>query len=352
MAGNASRIRFTWKAANRSAPDGAGQETHLMSLYCTLFDRNYLSRGLALHASLLRHCPAFKLAILCLDEFTQKVLESLDLPRVVLVSLSSLEAFDADLRLAKSGRTKVEYYFTCKPVLMRYLFDRYDARVTYLDSDLYYFSDPSALEQEYAAGSVALTPHRFPARLTERNQFGRFNAGWVSANSSVEGRRFIDWWRERCIEWCRMDVEETRFGDQKYLDRVPDLFSNVIVLGAAGANLAPWNLEGAKVEQSPRGVLVDGEPLYFFHFHGVRKVIGKLYDSGLDGYGVHLTLEIRKTIYSPYLAGLAHAEALARKAYVYRGEPVTVGAFSLLDTIRRFKRAAQLVAGGTCVIGP
>jgi len=195
-----------------------------MTLYCTLFDRNYISRGLALHASLLRHYPDFKLAILCLDEFTQEVLAGLALPHVELVSLSALEALDADLLRAKSEGRRVEYYFTCKPVLMLYLMGKYNDRVTYLDSDLFYFSDPSLLEQEYAPGSVALTPHRFPARLAERNQFGQFNAGWVSANSSVEGRRFVDWWRERCIEWCRLEVQETRFGDQKYLDQVPTFF--------------------------------------------------------------------------------------------------------------------------------
>ena len=323
-----------------------------MQLYCTLFDRNYLSRGLALHASLLRHHKDFTLAILCLDEFTQKVLESLDLPRVALVSLTSLETSDADLLRAKAGRTKVEYYFTCKPVLMRHLFDRYDARVTYLDSDLFYFSDPSALEQQYATGSVALTPHRFPARLAERSQFGRFNAGWVSANRSAEGRRFIDWWRERCIDWCRMDVEETRFGDQKYLDQVPELFSNVVVLDAPGANLAPWNLGGVKVEQTKQGVLVDGEPLFFYHFHGVRKVLGKLYDSGLDDYGVRLSPEIRRAIYAPYLGALSTAEALARRAGERRAEPTAANSFSLVDAMRKFKRAAHLVAGRTCVICP
>jgi hypothetical protein len=323
-----------------------------MHLYCTLFDRNYLSRGLTLHASLLRQRTDFTLAILCLDEFTQKVLESLDLPQVVLISLSSLETFDADLRLAKSERTKVEYYFTCKPVLMRYLFDRYDARVTYLDSDLYYFSDPSALEQQYAAGSVALTPHRFPARLTERNRFGRFNAGWISANNSDEGRRFIDWWRERCIEWCRMEEHENRFADQKYLDRVPDLFPGVVLLDQLGANLAPWNLDGLEIEPSSPSPLVNGAPLYFFHFHGVRQVFGKLYDSGLQGYGVRLSARIRDIIYSPYLSALALAETRVDTMQIRRNGTASVEASALVDVIRRLKRAAVLIASRTCMLGP
>lgn len=326
-----------------------------MHLYCTLFDRNYITRGLALHGSLLRHGREFSLVILCLDEATHEFLGGLQLPHVELISLSTLETFDQELKRAKAQRSAVEYYFTCKPVLMRFIAERYRevGRITYLDSDLFYFADPSMLEREYASGSVALTPHRFPPSLSGRNQYGRFNAGWVSAKSTDEGRRFIEWWRARCIEWCLHEVQVNRFGDQKYLDQVPKLFSDVIILENASANLAPWNLDGRNIQQSPSGVLVDGQPLQFFHFHGLRKVLGKLYDSGLQGYGVRLSPQIFRGIYLPYLAKLADAEDLLRRRTIGRMEVKPVDdRFSLLGAMRKCKRAALLIASRTFVIGP
>lgn len=325
-----------------------------MHLYCTLFDRNYVTRGLALHGSLLRHRKECSLVILCLDEITQETLESLELPHAILVSLSSLESFDPELARAKSQRTAVEYYFTCKPVLMKFIAEQYKDVdwVTYLDSDLFYFSDPGLLEREYAGAAVALTPHRFPRRLSGRNQYGRFNAGWVSVSSGEEGQRFIEWWRARCIEWCRLEVQAERFGDQKYLDQVPTLFSHVTVLDHVGANLAPWNLGGLDIQRSEGGVAVDGKPLIFFHFHGVRRVLGKLYDSGLQGYEVPLTPQIRRNIYSPYLASLAEGEALVSRVSGRVGGKAAANPFSLPGAMRKFKRAAQLIASGTCVIGP
>ena len=37
-------------------------------VYCTYFDHNYLSRGLALYHSLQRHAPGARLWVLCLSE--------------------------------------------------------------------------------------------------------------------------------------------------------------------------------------------------------------------------------------------------------------------------------------------
>ncbi len=325
-----------------------------MHYYCTLFDRNYLPSGLALFDSLARHCAEFNLAVLCLDETTEQILRILDLPGLEPVSLSTLEQWDPELERVRLQRSIVEYYFTCKPVLMKFLAEKYRnaARITYLDSDLFYFSDPRKLEQDYAGSSAALTPHRFPSRLSERKRFGRFNAGWVSASCAGEGRRFIDWWRARCIEWCRMEVQADRFADQKYLDMVPDLFSDVTILEHPGANLAPWNLEGITVNRSAEGILAEGSPVYFFHFHGMRKVIGRLYDSGLRGYGVPLSPQLRANLYFPYLASLADAEARVRQSVDRLGMKIPHGPFSLTGALRKYKRAVQLVANGTSVIGP
>lgn len=325
-----------------------------MHHYCTLFDRNYLPSGLALFDSLRRHRKDFNLAVLCLDEVTHEILKTLELPGMELVSLSALEQWDPELKRARAQRSIVEYYFTCKPVLMKFLAEKYRdaARITYLDSDLFYFSDPRKLEQEYAGSSAALTPHRFPSRLAERTQFGRFNAGWVSASCAGEGRRFIDWWRARCIEWCRMEVQADRFADQKYLDMVPDLFSNVTILEHLGANLAPWNLEGINVHRSSEGILAEGSPVYFFHFHGMRKVMGRLYDSGLRGYGVPLSPQLRANLYSPYLASIADAEELIRQSVDRLGMKIPHRPVSLTGVLRKYKRAVQLVASGTSVIGP
>jgi hypothetical protein len=284
----------------------------------------------------MRHGNDFRLYILCLDGPTLNALSALALPHVELIPDKTLEDWDRELKAARSNRTATEFYFTCKPVLMRYVLAHFDGvdRVTYLDSDLYFFSDPGAAEQEFADSAVALTPHRFPSRLAYLKRAGEFNAGWVSVSAAAEGRNFLEWWRARCIEWCRVVLEETRFGDQKYLDQVPHLFRNVVSISHPGLNAAPWNIDGPRVDGSGTRVDIEGSALIAFHFHGMKRVMFRLYDSGLYAYGASLSHVVRNSIYRPYLEELSHCEARLSR---------------LPETIRLSVRPARTLAGGNAL---
>lgn len=320
-----------------------------MRHYCTLFDWNYLPRGLALHRSLLRHGGDFTLHVLCLDEATQATLGKLALERVELISIAGLEAGDGELRRVRPGRSAVEFYFTCKPVLLACLLARHPQaeRITYLDSDLYFFSDAAAGESELAGNPIALSPHAFTAHNAHYARFGLFNAGWLSIDTSAEARRFVSWWRERCLEWCSLTVEETRFGDQKYLDRVPQLFPGT-AQAHRGINAGPWNLDPSELRLSGNGIMVSGRPLVAFHFHALRRVLFGLYDCTLDGYGIKLTRHIRKGIYRPYLKEMAACARAARRA-PRLGEPASPPQITLArqmrQTVRALVRGTALFAG-------
>lgn len=275
-----------------------------MRWFCTYFDRNYLARGLALYRSLREHCPEFRLCVLCMDRETHDCLTRLDLPGVLPIALEDFEAGDAPLLAAKANRSRVEYYFTCTPSLLRYVLERWPAvdLLTYLDADLYFFAAPEPLFEELGDGSVAIIGHRFSPHLRSREQFGRYNVGWLSFRRDEAALACLGWWRERCLEWCYDRAETGRFADQKYLDDWPERFRGVVVLEHRGANVALWNLGGHRLA-SPDGttVLVDGHPLIFFHFHGLTRVTAWLYDPDWTAYGVAPSAVLRKSVYLPYL---------------------------------------------------
>lgn len=291
--------------------------------FCTLFDRNYLSRGVALYRSLEALGIDFTLHVLCLDDETVDILSRLSLPHVRLIRLSEFE--DQDLLRAKANRSLVEYYWTCTAALLLYVLARDTVAdvVTYLDADLFFFSEPSPLFAEMGDASVMIQPHRFPPRLAHLTENGIYNVGWVTFRRDAVGLACAKRWRDQCIEWCYYRVEDGKLGDQKYLDTWPQDFRGVHVMGHKGGGLAPWNIEQYRIHAggpSSSRTMVDDEAVVFFHFHGMR-----LFDDGRvqrapDTYPLR-TQDIEH-IYEPYEAALRAARAEINRVspgYTYGG---------------------------------
>ena len=288
----------------------AETEGRQMFHFCTFFDQHYLHRGLALYRSLEEHCRDFRLWVLCMDPATHQILTDLDCPHVRPVALEALERGDEQLLRAKENRTQVEYYFTCTPSWPLYILNAHAEveLITYLDADLFLFADPAPIFSEIAGHSIAIVEHRYPPRIRHFEAlFGKYNVGWVSFRRDEQGMRCLNWWRTCCLEWCADSPEEDRFADQKYLDDWPTRFQNVVALQHPGANVAPWNLAGSQIRADADRVRVDGQPLIFYHFHGLKQVTPWLYYPGIAEYKTRPTRVVRRHIYAPYLRALIAA---------------------------------------------
>jgi hypothetical protein len=282
-----------------------------MRYFCTYFDSNYLLQGLALYRSLKQHSWPFTLWILCMDDPVFEVLTRLELKQTYLIPLRDLEKDDDQLRAAKQTRDVIEYYFTCTPCLPLYILrNNTDVDIiTYLDADLFFFSDPVSLYEEMANHSIAITEHRFAPAIRHLACYGTYNVGWLSFRRDKMGLACLEWWRDRCIEWCHARYDGTRFADQKYLDEWPNLFERLIVLRHKGANLAPWNLGTSVIHRKGGSVWADGERLIFFHFHGLKKVKEWLYYPDLARYRVAASSIVRRHIYKPYIQSMVMIKA-------------------------------------------
>jgi hypothetical protein len=237
------------------------------------------------------------------------------------VALDELLRADPEFAGVRHRRTPVEFFFTATPVFVRHCFNREPAagQMTYLDADLFFFGAPSAVLAEQGDASVGLVPHRFPARLAERLIYGTYNVAWVSFRRDRDGWAALEWWRERCLEWCHDRLEQGRFADQGYLDEFPRRFGGVRVLDHPGINAAPWNMAEARLAGRAGRLEVNDRPLLFFHFQGIREVLPGWFDPGLKAYGAVLSPELRKFVFEPYLARLvAIQERLQREHGIVR----------------------------------
>jgi hypothetical protein len=279
-------------------------------VYCTYFDHNYLPRGLALYHSLQQHAPGAQLWVLCLSEACHQALMVLDLPGLVPVRLADFEAVNADVAATQSTRSRIEYYFTCSPAWMLFVLNsKPDAEwVTYLDSDLFFFASPDPIYDEMKDSAFGIVPHRFARGLEGQRRFGLYNVGWVSVRRRDDGIQALRWWRERCIEWCYDRVEGDRFADQRYLDRLPEMFSGVHVISHLGANLAPWNFADYHLRCRDGEVEIERRyKLLFFHFFGVKRSGGYYFNSHRLYHAPFSSL-MKHELYEPYTAALVEAE--------------------------------------------
>lgn len=278
--------------------------------YCTLFDQNYLIKGLTMIRSLARHCASFRLYVLCMDDVTHQILGALALPQLVLIRLEDFE--DPDLLRVKQERSRAEYCWTCTPCILDYVLRLEPAidLLTYLDADLMFFSSPEPIYDEVGADSVAIIEHRFSAGFEHYAVNGKYNVQWVTIRRDASGLETLGWWRDRCIEWCSAVSDGERMGDQKYLDCWTTRFSNVHVVANIGAGVAPWNFATYQFSSLSDDVFVDGTRVIFFHYHGYKM----LDDGGFTPMPrVYIeTAPIPYPVYEPYRTALWNALAEVR----------------------------------------
>jgi len=283
-------------------------------IFCTLFDSNYLLKGLVMLRSLSSFCKDAHIYVLCMDNSCFSILEKINLSNVTLLTLNEVE--DQDLLRVKPDRSIAEYCWTLSASLCWYLMSRHAHidMITYLDADLMFFSDIEPLYEEIGNSSIAIIEHRFMPRLAHLEAYGRFNVEWVSFKRDEIGLRCLKLWRDQCIDWCYARLEDGRMGDQKYLDAWPDLFGNsVCILQHKGAGIAPWNFSNYSYSVKNSSIYVDGSPLIFYHFHQFQ-ILGKNKFSHMSSvYSANDPIPL--CIYNPYEDALKAALAEVRQFF-------------------------------------
>ncbi|AYV57239.1 glycosyl transferase [Leptospira kmetyi] len=298
-----------------------------MKYLCTLFDYNYLPLGLALYESIRRNFGEFHLWILPMDSRTYDFFQINPFDNVTVLSLDEIES--EEVLVAKRNRTWQEYCWTLSPILPSYILEKNKniGHITYLDSDIYFYSDVKPIYDEIGNASVMIIPHRFPERLKYLEANGIYNVQMVYFNRDEIGMKCLYRWREQCLEWCYNRVEDGKLGDQKYLDEWPELYENVSVLKNEQSGVALWNVENYQLQFSNGTILINEKPLIFYHFHMFKLFSGFLYGTGITSY--NLKFSNLKSIYIIYLE---HIFAIVSR---YNIQLKKLGIFEILTLIER-----------------
>lgn len=286
--------------------------------FCTLFDSNYLDKGLALYNSLDRNCSDFCLYVYCFDDKAFEILNQLNLDHATIIHYQDIES--KELLAIKGTRSKAEYCWTCTPIIIEYSLEKFAlSDCIYIDSDLYFYSNPQVVLNEiYSAGAdVAITPHRFcndnyGKKLEKRN--GKYCVEFNFFKNNENGRKVLTWWKNKCLEWCYDIPEDDRMGDQKYLNQFPILFSNVFEIDNLGAGVAPWNLKQYSIISKDSNFIFTEKTtgntfkLIFYHFQNIRYISKQFVN-------IKSQVKDKKTKYSIYIPYLREIELIRQRLY-------------------------------------
>lgn len=265
-----------------------------MHTYCTLFDKNYLIYGLALHASLKRHhAGPFRLYMLAMDKTCESALRTLNLENVIVVPLD--EVVTPKLAWVYERMSFGQICWTSQPLLCKYVLAQGSDEVTYLEADSYFFADPQILFDEIGSRSVSLVPHHYAPGYDQTATSGVFCVQFNLFRNDAPGRELLDVWEQACLKYDKQ--RSLWFPGQLCLDDWPSRSQAVCVVQHPGAGVAPWNVSRYRVGGNRAAPTVNDQPVVFYHFHQLA-----LMDSGAFFLSTYtLGRDVIETIYRPYL---------------------------------------------------
>ena len=242
-----------------------------------------------MYESLKKYSDDFYLYIFAFDDKSYELLVNLNLDFVTVISLNEFE--NKELLKIKQLRTAGEYCWTCTPSTIKYCIEKYSLDAcTYLDADIYFFSDPAILIDEMGDKSVLITEHRYTPRYDQTAFSGKYCVQFMTFKNNENGMRVLNWWQDACIDWCYARLEDGKFGDQKYLDDWISRFDGIHELQNLGGGLAPWN-----IQQYNLGIDKHFD-LIFYHFHGYKVLENERVEMG----SYILDLNDINILYKPY----------------------------------------------------
>lgn len=274
--------------------------------FCTIASKQYAARTLALYGSLQRHAGDFHIWICCMDDMAYSILSASRLENATLIRVSEVET--PAVKQTQASKKLYEYCWTLKPLLCQYVFERYNiSRLLYCDSDIYFFSSPQTIHEAWKRYETFLNLQRGTADLEARH--GMYQAGLIGFTKAPESLKTLNWWAQQCTQWCYDDhSDSSRWGDQKYLTQIPNLFTSIKVNNQYGLLAAPWNIvmnntASLPVHTDGGNVWIGDEALTCYHFGSINVLSENEYDLWKHE-PLYFDPAIIESIYKPYLRQL------------------------------------------------
>lgn len=260
-----------------------------MNHFCTISTHSHLYKTLALSDSIQNQGHPYVLHVLMTDGNSDYKADN-----CIFYRLEDLKNDSTAKQITnKYSHSADKLRWSLKPVFMIHLLKNTASGIVYIDNDQYFYNNYSFLFSLLSSHSILLTPHYYkhnPAAeqnwLEANYRVGLYNAGFVGASQA--GIETLEWWANCCLYRCEKNAIRGLFDDQKYLDLVPVIDKQALVLRHQGCNVAGWNIEFCRRSIVNDEVVINNEfPIVFVHYNaftirqienGTDKLLLKMYE--------------------------------------------------------------------------
>jgi hypothetical protein len=236
--------------------------------YFTVFNNAYLDRAIVLAESLFEK-NSVRLKIYLFEKNLPSLNKDISIfCEIILINEIN---FDRINELAFKYDV-VEFTTSLKPYISLFLLEKYK-KVIFFDPDIYVLDSTKEIEDLLDDQDLLLTSHfNIPELNDVENpdlgmmRFGSFNLGFFAVKNSINGKAFLKWWNNKCLDQCFF---ETQFGistDQKWVSIANAFFDFLYIIRNPGYNVAYWNLFEREITFSNNKYFANNHNITFFHF--------------------------------------------------------------------------------------
>lgn len=225
-----------------------------------------------------------------------------------------------------------------KPFAFRHLMDELGyQKVVYFDPDIRIYNSLDSVFDTLKNFQIVLTPHLTAPLLDDRRpdetdilKAGTYNLGFIALRDGEDARHMLSWWSAHLRQHCLVDVARGIFVDQKWIDLVPGFFQSVKIERNPGWNVAYWNMLNRTMTRADDGYQVNGEPLMFFHFSGIRAQ-QRIFSIHQDRFQYPTLPPVAKELVDDYIEQLQHNDrdgiSSARYGYAEFDDGIAINDF-------------------------
>jgi hypothetical protein len=239
----------------------------------TISPRSNLHEALTTATSFLSHNAGVDYIVLVTDKVDFKDLEK-KYPSINFISADFLE--DEILNNMNKLYSKLEFAYAITPFAIEHLLSNFYKKILFLKLETLVLGNLNLLFDELDFNSAIITPHLLFPEVSATNigqeldvlMAGTYNGGIVGFRKTNEALAFLTWWGQKTVNQCFRDISNGLHFEQRWLDFILSLVSDVGIIRNQGINVAHWNLHERTIKIVNGSFFIGADQCLVFRFSG------------------------------------------------------------------------------------